>query len=84
MYGRLKAVEVLLNNMEDVAQQLSDHEHSLLTHDTMSSDRDSLRGLHNQLRVRSHDWRRRALCRGLLQSVMGTNLCRFAQASLQC
>ena len=49
---RLKAVEILLNAMDDVNQQLSDHEHSLLSHDTMSSDRDALRSLQNQLRVR--------------------------------
>ena len=40
--------------MDDVNQQLSDHEHSLLSHDTMSSDRDALRSLQNQLRVRSN------------------------------
>ena len=48
---RLKAVEILLNAMDDVNQQLSDHEHSLLSHDTMSSDRDALRSLQNQLKV---------------------------------
>ena len=44
-------MEVLLNDMDDVKQQLTDHEHSLLSHDTMASDRDTLRSLHNQLRV---------------------------------
>ena len=44
-------METTLNSIDDVNGQLSSLEHILLSNDTMSSDRESLRSLQNQLKV---------------------------------